>query len=351
MVNNLNLKGKVVTVTGPIDPRQLGVALIHEHLLFDLSCYYERPEDEEGKSMTTQTIKLSTLGWIRQHIMSSVPNLVQEDTSIAEKEMTRFRNLGGQAVVDQTVRGLSPNPTALREVSVNTGVHIVAGTGYYIQASHPPEIDSKTVDDLFQEMITDIRVSFPKTNVQAGIIGEIGTSWPLHPNEEKCVRAAARVHRESGAALSIHPGHDPGAPFIIMEILQEENVDSSRVLMSHVDNRFRDELDLYKKLADQGCNLSFDNFGRDVYVSALKRQHPSDDSRINIICKLLDLGYGQQIFLSQDCCLRIDLTVYGGYGYGHILRDIIPRLKFNGVSEEAIKQMLVSNPQRVLPFQ
>jgi len=48
--------------------------------------------------------------------------------------------------------------------------------------------------------------------VQAGIIGEIGCSWPLHKDERKVLLAAALASKETGAAICVHPGRDETAP-------------------------------------------------------------------------------------------------------------------------------------------
>jgi phosphotriesterase-related protein len=44
----------------------------------------------------------------------------------------------------------------------------------------------------------------------------------------------------------------------------------------------------------------------------------------------------------------MDLRTYGGYGYDHILRDIVPALRRGGVSDGDIQTILVDNPRRVL---
>jgi phosphotriesterase-related protein len=54
--------------------------------------------------------------------------------------------------------------------------------------------------------------------------------------------------------------------------------------------------------------------------------------------------------MSHDICFKYLLTSYGGYGYAHILRDILPIMRSKGVSEEQIHTVLVENPKRVLPF-
>lgn len=342
------LEGKVQTIRGPVDPAQLGITLIHEHLLFDLSCYYQPPNDSRGMELAQRPVELSTLGWIRQHVMNSRENLRMQEEETAAAEVELFRKLGGGAVVDQTTRGLSPLPEALARLSARTGVHIVAGTGYYIYSSHPPEVEARSIEELAREMTSDILKGFEGGSTRAGLIGEIGASWPLHPNEERCLRAAARAHHETGAAISIHPGHHADSPLSLLRTLQEEGVNPSRVVMSHIENRYREQIDLYKELAGTGCNLSFDTFGRDLYFASVGRQHPSDDLRIEVIAELVRSGYSSSILLAQDCCFRIDLTRFGGHGYAHILENILPRFRRRGIPEDTIQQMLVTNPQRVL---
>ena len=64
----------------------------------------------------------------------------------------------------------------------------------------------------------------------------------------------------------------------------------------------------------------------------------------------MNSGYSGSIMLAHDCCYRMDLTTYGGHGYGHFLAYIVPRLKDKGVSDAAIQQMLVENPAQFLTF-
>ena len=82
-----------------------------------------------------------------------------------------------------TTRGLSPNPTGLRNLSKKLGLNILAGTGYYTARTHPPEVTQKTVDQLAEEMINDAESGFGGTDVKAGVIGELGINHPMAENE------------------------------------------------------------------------------------------------------------------------------------------------------------------------
>ena len=66
--------------------------------------------------------------------------------------------------------------------------------------------------------------------------------------------------------------------------------------------------------------------------------------------ELIAEGYVNQIMLAQDICYKVEMVKYGGRGMGHILREVVPRMKDRGISEEHIHTMLVDNPKRFLQF-
>ena len=88
------LRGRIQTVTGPIEPDDLGVTLIHEHLYFDLTCYYQPPQDEKGKRLTDRGLSLSTLGWVRNNTMTSLPNLRSYDDDVIASEVRALQGPG-----------------------------------------------------------------------------------------------------------------------------------------------------------------------------------------------------------------------------------------------------------------
>ena len=77
---------------------------------------------------------------------------------------------------------------------------------------------------------------------------------------------------------------------------------------------------------------------------------PSESQRINAIKQLIDDGYLEHILLSHDTFLKVLLTSYGGFGYAHILRNIIPVMLRQGISESQVNTMIIDNPGRLLSF-
>ena len=64
----------------------------------------------------------------------------------------------------------------------------------------------------------------------------------------------------------------------------------------------------------------------------------------------LDRGYAEQMLLSTDICLKSLLHKYGGWGYDHVLKHILPMLDEAGVTKEQIETMLKANPARWLDW-
>ena len=109
------------------------------------------------------------------------------------------------------------------------------GAGYYVEAVHPDGMADLSEADIAQQIVDEIRVGVGDSGVKAGIIGEIGCSWPLADGERKVLAAAAAAQRETGAAILIHPGRSPSAPREILDVLAEAGGDVGRVIMGHLD--------------------------------------------------------------------------------------------------------------------
>ena len=105
------------------------------------------------------------------------------------------------------------------------------GAGHYVAAVHPVDMNERTEDDLARGIIGDVVVGVDGTGIKAGIIGEIGCTWSLAPNERKSLTAGAIAQQETDAAILIHPGRHPDAPAEILEVLANGGADLSRVIM------------------------------------------------------------------------------------------------------------------------
>ena len=304
-------KGKIQTVLGLIDPQDLGLTMTHEHLLIDFSVMFNPTPDVTTQRMAHAPVSMENLGWIRQYCYSNLDNLLVLDEDTAIEEATLYQRHGGGAIVDATTIGIGRDPLALARISRGAGVHVVMGAGYYVDAAQPNQINQKDENDIFQEITKDIQIGVGNTGIKAGIIGEIGCTWPLMPNEIKVLKASARAQLETGASILIHPGRDEKAPIEILSILADSGADLSRVIMGHLD-RTVSSIDILEELADTGCVLEWDLFGNEVsFYQPSDFDMPSDAERLNFIRQMIDIGLGERIVISHDICTKHRLVRYG----------------------------------------
>jgi phosphotriesterase-related protein len=343
--------GEVMTVLGPVPADRLGRTSMHEHLLFNLETYLHQPPDPADAPFAEAPLALENLWWVREHPMASRDNLVQADPELAAAEVERFRAAGGTTIVEVSSIGLARDVHGLRRIAERTGVNIVAGTGYYVGSSHPPQLAGRSVEDVTDELLRDLREGVDGTTIRAGVIGEIGTSDPLYETEALVLRAAARAQAQTGAAMVVHPAPqqrsaEAFAPWL--DILEREGAIPSRVVISHLEARLGERPEDFAVLARRGYMLALDTWGNAKHYESRDFTMPSDADRIRLLVRLVGEGLAPSLVLAQDVCYRDALTAFGGPGYGHILRAICPRLLAAGVPASALDTMLIENPRRVL---
>jgi phosphotriesterase-related protein len=343
--------GQAQTVLGPIDAGAMGITLPHEHLLIDFEVMFVEPAAAADKGRAHEPVGLANLGWVRQHFNANLDNLRLLDEQVAEDEIRLFQRAGGRTVVDPTNRSLARDPLALARIARATGLNIVMGAGYYVAAAHPADMDRRSVDDLAQEIADEVAVGVGDTGVRAGLIGEIGCTWPWTDNERKVVRAAVLAQRQTGAPLMIHPGRHERAPFEIAEFVEKAGGDLRRTVMCHIDRTIAG-VDRAAELARSGLWLEYDLFGLEnsYYPYNPDFDMPNDGGRMAHVLALIERGHGGQLLLSHDIAYKTSLVKYGGSGYHHLLVNVVPRLRRKGVDDAGLRRLLVDNPRRAFAF-
>jgi len=345
------LAGQAQTVLGPIAGEAMGITLPHEHLLIDFEVMFREPATGAERGLSRQPVSLANLGWVRHHFSSNLDNLQLRDETVARDEALLFKHAGGQTFVDPTNRGLARDPLALARVARATGLNIIMGSGYYVAAAHPPGMDARTVDDIARELVTDLTVGVDGTGVRAGFIGEIGTTWPWTDNEKKVVRAAVAAQRETGAVLMIHPGRHERLPLAIVDFVRKEGADLERTIMCHIERTIADR-GVLLELAATGVRLEYDLFGLETsyYPYNPAFDMPNDGERMRQILFLIERGHLAQLLMSHDIAYKHCLTKWGGFGYHHLLVNVIPRLRDRGADDRTIQTLLVDNPRRAFTY-
>jgi phosphotriesterase-related protein len=338
--------GLVRTVLGPIAVEDMGVTLMHEHIVLDTSSWWRRPCCATDIGFAERPLDISMIGDLRMNPFLNRDNCGLFDVAAAIEELRLFADYGGRTVVDPTNLGIGRDPSALQRISRRTGLHIVMGAGFYLEASHPPHVRDMSVETIAEQIARDCGVSEDEPEVCAGLIGEIGVSKDFTPAEEKVLRAAARASKLSGAPLSVHlPGWERLA-HRVLDVVESEGADLRHTVLCHMNPSLHDP-QYQRSLADRGAFIEYDMIGMDFFYADQQAQSPCDEENAIAICRLVDDGYLNSILMSQDVFLKMMLTRYGGFGYGYILKHFVPRLKRHGMHQRTIDHILIDNPRRV----
>ena len=360
-----NMAGKVLTVRGPVDPDEIGMTLMHEHLLFEglgtrsFAPKHDTPATEAAEWYEPMT--LENLYRVRARESSLRDNCMLTDVEMSIAEVSEFRDWGGSTIVDVTNLGIRRDPHGLYRISNATGLNIVMGSSWYVEASYPEGMEERTAEDLADEIVRDITVGVGPQRIRSGVIGEVGVAGdPLTPGQMKVIRASAQASRATGAPISFHWGGTGKEKLEVAGAVAEEGADLSRTIFGHSDIMASD-MDLMLEVLDLGVYIQFDLLGRlgvPLTWGPLNPEKPwqgyqstSHTAMVaHAIPRLIDAGYLDRILLSQDVCTKVQLKSYGGTGYAFIPEIFLPHLEKTGVTADQIHTMVVENPKRVLTF-
>ncbi len=332
------------TVRGPVDAGELGRTLIHEHVHVDL-----RPLVAEHGYVASGTAEFDccVAGEARWNPGVHTANYDLTDLDLVQSELAYLAPHGVGCVVDATPVDLGRDPRALAELSIRTGLHIVMGGSWYLEATHRRRTAGRSVDVLAAAMVQECRVGGADTGIRPGILGEVGTNDPATDSELAVVTATSVAGRETGRAVTIHihPWGREGHRAIDAAITG--GIAPDRVLLNHMTTAALDA-DHLRSLLDRGVNLAFDLFGFDHSLLGEGRYAPSDWDVAHAVAELVRGGYTDRVFLSQDVGVRTRLHRFGGWGYDHLFAHVVPLLARAGCTKEEIETMLVANPRRLL---
>jgi phosphotriesterase-related protein len=319
----------VNTVRGPIDPAELGVTLMHEHIFV-----------------------LST------EIMQNYPETWGDEEKRVAEAVARLDELsshGIKSVVDLTVVGLGRYIPRIQKVAAQTTVNIIVATGIYTYNDIPfyfhfrgPGTPFEGPEPMIEMFVKDIRRGIADTGVKAGILKCATDSPGMTKGVERVLRAVAQAHRQTGVPISTHTHARSKRGLEQQRVFREEGVDLSRVVIGHSGDTT--DLDYLEELIANGSYLGMDRFGIDTIL-------PFED-RVNTVAQLCERGHANKLVLSHDAACFNDWlperdlpAILPNWHYLHIHNDVIPALKKRGVTHEQLQTMLVDNPRVIFERQ
>ncbi|HFG9647975.1 TPA: phosphotriesterase-related protein [Yersinia enterocolitica] len=256
-------------------------------------------------------------------------------------EMRELVGKGVANIVEVTNRYMDRNPQFLLNVMRDSGINVIASTGYYTDSFYPPMVRENSAEQLAQTMIDEIEIGIDGTELKAGVIAEIGTSEGIiTPDEAKVFHAAALAHHATGLPISTHTSFSTmGLEQIAL--LKQHGVALDRVVIGHCD--LKEQPDLIMKMIDMGVYVQFDTIGKNSYFP--------DERRIAMLVTLAERGLLDKVMLSMDITRRSHLKANGGSGFSYLVDSFVPMLLAAGISSAQVEMMLRHNPNKFFATQ
>ncbi|MBP0456286.1 phosphotriesterase family protein [Streptomyces montanisoli] len=300
------------TVAGPLDVSGIrGPLLAHEHLVLDL--------DHAGDR-------------------AAVLDPVAHAPAVTEELSALRAAFGLSAVVELTCRGMGRDPRALARIAADSGVPVVAATGWYYEPFHPAEVGASGTAGLTDTLVREIEHGIGTTGVLPGVIGEVGSHGDVpSPEEARVLTASARAATATGLSLATHAQLGRGGP-AQLDILTAAGLPPHRISIGHQD--LLDDPATHRALAAQGAYVAFDTVGKSGYQS--------DDTRLRLLLDLLDAGHADRALLSCDISRHGYLASEGGQGYGHLFGSFLPKARAAGLDDDLVDLITRRNPLRFL---
>ncbi|HEX8067381.1 MAG TPA: hypothetical protein VF520_12750 [Thermoleophilaceae bacterium] len=312
----------VETVNGPIEVEQLGTTLIHEHF---------RTTDEA--------------------VRFQFPHLYDEDAEweAALADARGVMSHGIRTVVEPSALGLTRDARFSKRVADETGLQIVLATGIYTYEHLGQPFLNRDEDAIAEIFVHDVEVGIQGTEVKAAFLKCAADEPGVTPNIEKVHRAVARASLRTGRPIMAHSRPASGTGLEQMRIFEEEGVDPATVQIAHTGDT--DDLDYIERLLERGCWIGMDRYGLDLFL-------PTDRRNATVLA-LLERGYADRMFLSQDYCSTIDWfppeveeqlaqTMVPDWSMTFLFEKVIPTLRDGGMTDDQLDRMMVQNPKRWL---
>ena len=108
--------GTVMTVLGPVPVDDLGITLMHEHILLDGASTWKCPCHPDEKLIAEQPVNMEIIGELRMNHHEPRQRSL-DDGELALTELKKFQALGGHTVVEATNIGIGAHPPKLARIA------------------------------------------------------------------------------------------------------------------------------------------------------------------------------------------------------------------------------------------
>ena len=296
---------KIRTVLGDIQPDELGLTLVHEHILCDF-IGADRTSRDRYDPLEVFNVMLPYLREVKQ--------------------------LGVSGFVDCTPAFIGRDPQLLASLSKASGIHILTNTGLYKEPFLPKYVFEYSADQLAGMWASEIEQGIEETRVKAGFVKIAVNPGRIIPIQQKIVRAASRCSLSTGATIVCHTASGIAA-VELLNIIDEEGLDPAKVIVAHCDSE--EDWNYHLEILRRGAWVEYDGVSEAASTKVL-----------NLIRLVVENGFSSRLLLSQDAGWYNVGENRGGVirPYSYLVKHFIPLMLREGFSRSLVEEVLVKNP-------
>jgi phosphotriesterase-related protein len=249
---------------------------------------------------------------------------IMRDVDLMSAEVANAKREGNLAcIVDAGHPDMGRDINFIRQVSVKSGVPIVAGGGFYSQPFYPREISTMS-----EEQIVSALIKQADDDV-LGVFGEIGSWDEITADERKVFRAVGKAHVATNIPIFTHTGIPGKSALEQLDLLEDAGVKPEHVVIGHLGNLVDANVYVHKQICKRGAFVGFDRQGGN-----------GDAQQVPLVMALIEAGYADHLMFSADA----------SSGYAKTMTVFVPKVKAAGASDEALHKIMVDNPRKFLAF-
>jgi phosphotriesterase-related protein len=330
----------VESVTGPVEPGELGVTLPHEHVFINMT-----PTEARDGYMTVWEERKADIERFLAAGGKTLFDVTNAELSDYAAPVYFDRDPAHQVRNPVTGSRSVANVLATKAMAEETGVTVILGTGHYFDRYFDVDwFERNSTEQIAEYLVADLEDEIPGTGVRAGFVGEVASDLPyITAREERSFRASGRAAARTGVMVTTHAPTFPTGETQI-DILTQEGVAPERIVIGHTDTvkDLQYSVDLLKRgvYVEYDCMMAVKSGG----VVAGHELH----RRVEYLRDLVEMGYAERLLLSQDVSQRSQQAALGGPGLTFIFEELAEAAVAAGIEPEVLRMISTDNPRRAL---
>ncbi len=306
----------IETALGPIDSKDLGFTLSHEHVFVAMGADNHRyPWRFDWERTRANGIR----------------------------ELSQAKAGGVDSLIDLTTPDLGRDVEYVADVAKASGMNVIVATGIWRDV--PRSFWTRDLDEIADIFVHEITEGIGTTDIKAGAIKVANDAGGVTSEGEQILRGAARALKRTGCPISTHHWAPEQVGRRQVEVFLAEGAPMDRIAIGH--SADSTDVGYLETLLNHGVYLSMDR-----YPGGRGRAHWQQ--RNETLKALIDRGWAEKLMVGHD---HAPAPVVKGSRepesieqtrYLHLSTVALPGLHKMGVSEETIDTMTREVPRQFL---